>query len=116
MPQPFSPVVAPPSPTLSASPLAILRELGEERTAEAGEVLYRVGDRDYPFIAIIEGEVAILVSAGNEIIRHGDSGFLGELNLLSGQMVFVAAVATKQLRYIAVARDVLRTLLHPPGD
>jgi hypothetical protein len=31
-------------------------------------------------------------------------------------MVFVAAVATKQLRYIAVARDVLRTLLHAPGD
>jgi hypothetical protein len=54
--------VAPPSPTLSASPLAILRELGEERTAEAGEVLYRVGDRDYPFIAIIEGEVAILLA------------------------------------------------------
>ncbi|MGH3337522.1 MAG: cyclic nucleotide-binding domain-containing protein, partial [Propionibacteriaceae bacterium] len=115
MPQPSSPVMAPPSPKLSASQLAILRELGEERTAEVGEALYRVGDRDYPFIAIIEGEVAILDSAGNEIIRHGASGFLGELNLLSGQMVFVAAVATKPLRYIAVARDLLRTLLYEDG-
>ena len=78
-------------------------------------MLYRVGDRDYPFIAIIEGEVAILDGAGNEVIRHGAAGFLGELNLLSGQMVFVAAVTTRPLRYIAVARDVLRTLLYEDG-
>src|SRR5579864_9193702 len=83
-----SPVVAPPSPALSASQLARLAELGEEHRAEVGEVLYRVGDREYPFIAILEGEVAILDAAGGEIVRHGPSGFLGELNLLSGQTVF----------------------------
>ena len=49
----------PASPKLSASQLALLAELGEERTANVGDVLYRVGDRRYPFIAIIEGEVAI---------------------------------------------------------
>ena len=52
-------------------------------------MLYRVGDRSYPFIAILEGEVAILDAAGNEIVRHGASGFLGELSMLSGQTVFV---------------------------
>jgi thioredoxin reductase (NADPH) len=64
---------------------------------------------------IVEGEVAILDSAGNEIVRHGASGFLGELNLLSGQTVFVTAVVTEPLRYIAVPRDVLRTLLYEDG-
>ena len=59
MPQPASPVAPPPSPTLSASQLATLAELGEERTADVGEVLYQVGDRRYPFIAILEGEVVI---------------------------------------------------------
>jgi thioredoxin reductase (NADPH) len=115
MPRPSSPVEPPPSPTLSASQLSTLRELGEERTAEAGEVLYRVGDRAYPFIVVVEGEVAILDSAGNEIVRHGASGFLGELNLLSGQTVFVTAVVTEPLRYIAVPREVLRTLLYEDG-
>jgi thioredoxin reductase (NADPH) len=99
------------SPTLSASQLATLAELGEERTADAGEVLYRIGDQRYPFIAIVEGEVAIHDAAGNELARHGASGFLGELNLLSGQTVFVTAVAAKPLRYIAVDRDSLRPLL-----
>jgi thioredoxin reductase (NADPH) len=115
MQQPSSPVGPPPSPTLSASQLATLRELGEERTAEIGEVLYRVGDREYPFMAIVAGEVAILDAAGNEIVRHGPAGFLGELNLLSGQTVFVTAVVTEPLRYIAVDRGVLRSLLYEDG-
>ena len=85
--------------------------MGEERTARIGDVLYRVGDATYPFIAIEEGEVAILDAAGNEIVRHGTSSFLGELNLLSGQTVFLTAVVTQPLRYIAVDRDVLRDLL-----
>jgi thioredoxin reductase (NADPH) len=104
------------SPRLSPSQLATLAELGEERTAAVGDVLYRVGDQRYPFIAIVEGEVAILDDAGNEIARHGASGFLGELNLLSGQTVFVTAVVTQPVRYIAVDRDVLRPLLFDDGS
>src|ERR671936_319223 len=104
-----------PSPRLSASQMATLAELGEERTAAVGDALYRIGDQRYPFIAIVEGEVAILDEAGNEIARHGASGFLGELNLLSGQTVFVTAVATQPLRYIAVDRDAMRPLLFEDG-
>jgi thioredoxin reductase (NADPH) len=101
----------PASPQLSPSQLATLAELGEERTANVGDVLYRVGDHTYPFIAILEGEVAIVDAAGNEIINHGKSGFLGELNLLSGQTVMVTAVVTRPVRYIALDRDTLRSLL-----
>jgi thioredoxin reductase (NADPH) len=115
MPQPASPIAPPPSPTLSASQLAKLADLGDERTADTGEVLYRVGDREYPFMAIIEGQAVILDAAGNEIVRHGPSGFLGELNLLSGQTVFVTAVAATPLRYIAVPRQVFRDLLYEDG-
>ena len=48
----------PPSPVLSPSQLARLAAVGEERLAAVGDVLYRVGDPTYPFIAIVEGEVA----------------------------------------------------------
>jgi thioredoxin reductase (NADPH) len=100
---------------LSTSQLETLARLGEERTASVGDVLFRVGDERYPFIAIIEGEVAIRDAAGNEIIRHGTSGFLGEMNLLSGQTVFLTAVVTRPLHYIAVDRDDLRPLLFEDG-
>jgi thioredoxin reductase (NADPH) len=100
---------------LSASQLATLAQLGEERSARVGDVLYRVGDARYPFIAIVEGEVAILDAADNEVVRHGTSGFLGEVNILSGQTVFLTAVVTQPLRYIAVDRDDLRRLLFEDG-
>ena len=104
-----------PSSVLSESQLATLASIGEERTAEAGEVLFRVGDRRYPFIAILEGEAAVEDAAGHEIVRHGPSGFLGEMNLLSGQTVFLTAIATQAMRYIAVDRDALRPLLLEDG-
>jgi thioredoxin reductase (NADPH) len=108
-------VPAPASPVLSASQLATLREHGEERSAEVGEALFRVGDARYPFIAILEGEVAVLDASGQEIVRHGTSGFVGEMNLMSGQTVYLTAVATQPLRYIAVDREALRPLLFEDG-
>ena len=103
------------SPALSTSQMEQLAALGERRTARAGDVLFRVGDATYPFIAIEEGEVAIIDAAGNELVRHGASSFLGELNLLSGQTVFLTGVVTQPLRYVAVDRDVLRDLLFEDG-
>ena len=108
-------MAAPESPPLSTGQLARLAELGEERTANVGDELFRVGDRDYPFIAILDGEVAILDAAGNEITRHGASKFLGELSLLSGQTVFLTGVVTEPLRYIAVERDTFREMLFDDG-
>jgi thioredoxin reductase (NADPH) len=105
----------PASPSLSSAQLETLAAAGQEKTARVGDVLYQVGDTRYPVIAIREGEVAILDSAGNEIVRHGASSFLGELNLLSGQTVFLTAIVTEPLRYIAVDRDALRALLFDDG-
>ena len=105
------PGAAPATRVLSSTQLATLAEHGEERTAAVGDRLYEIGDHRYPFIAIIEGEAAVLDSAGREIVRHGASGFLGEINLLSGQTVFVTTVVTRPMRYIAVDREVLRRLL-----
>jgi thioredoxin reductase (NADPH) len=96
---------------LSRSQLETLALHGEERTAEAGETLYEIGDATYPFIAILEGEAAVLDGAGEEIARHGATGFLGEVTLLSGQTVFVNAVAIAPMRYLAVDREALRQLL-----
>ena len=102
-------------PALSASQLATLAGRGQERTASPGDVLFKLGDATYPFIAILEGEAAVHDGAGNEIIRCGRGNFLGELNLLSGQTVFLTAVATQPLRYIAVDRQALRDLLFEDG-
>src|SRR5690349_6021128 len=93
----------------------MLREHGEEGTAEPGEMLFKVGDERFPFIAIVEGEAVVQSESGMEIVRHGKSGFLGELSLLTGQTAYVAAVAATQLTYIAVDREKIRELLNDEG-
>jgi thioredoxin reductase (NADPH) len=109
-------MAAPAKRVLSSSQLATLAEHGVERTAAIGETLYEIGESTYPFIAIVEGEAAILDGEGREVVRHGASGFLGEMNLLSGQTVYLTAVATEPMRYIAVDREVLRNLLFEDGS
>jgi thioredoxin reductase (NADPH) len=100
---------------LSEGQLDLLARYGEERTAAVGEVLFDIGDERYPFIAIREGEAAVLDEGGQEVIRHGPSGFLGEMNLLSGQTVYLRAVVTEPMRYVAVQREQLRALLAEDG-
>ena len=82
----------------------------------SASTLFEVGDERYPFIAIREGEVAILDPAGNEIVRHGDAGFLGEINLLSGQTVFLTAVVTSRCATSKSTAKSLRALLFEDGD
>src|SRR5829696_757780 len=105
----------PGSPVLSDQQIATLAEHGEERTAAVGETLFEAGDERFPFIAILEGEAAVESAAGHEIIRHGASGFVGEMSLLTGQTAFLSAVVTKPMRYIAVDREALRPLLLEDG-
>ena len=102
---------APVSRVLSNDQLDMLAQHGRERTAEVGDVLFKVGDATYPFIAIREGEVTILDANGHEVVKQETSGFLGEMNLLSGQTVFLTAVVSKPLRYVEVERETLRALL-----
>jgi thioredoxin reductase (NADPH) len=101
---------------LSPAQLELLARHGEERTADAGDVLFRIGDKRYPFIVILDGEARIEDAAGNEVVTHGAAGFLGELSLLTGQSAFLTAVATKPMRYLAIDRDELRQLLFDNSD
>jgi thioredoxin reductase (NADPH) len=102
---------SPLSPILSPGQVQALAAVGEERTAAEGEFLFRIGDARYPFIVVLEGEAAVLDGAGTEIARQGAGGFLAELNLLTGQTVYVDCVVTERMRYIAVDREDLRPLL-----
>jgi len=98
-------------PILSAGQFETLLAYGEEGTAAVGDVLYSVGDETYPFIAVLEGEAAIVDASGNEIIRHGTGGFLGEMNLLTGQTVYLTAIVTEPMRYVKVERHRLREVI-----
>jgi thioredoxin reductase (NADPH) len=99
---------------LSDAELATLGPLGVRRAVAAGEYLYREGDASYDFYVVLSGAVEIFVnSEGKErlIVRHEAGRFLGELNLLTGQRVYVSARVAEAGEVIAVSRDALRRLI-----
>ena len=97
-------------PTLDDDELAILDALGTRRLITVGEYLYREGDATYDFYALRSGAVEIVLHSDGEerlIVRHGPGNFLGELNLLTGQRVYVSALVVEPGEVIALPRTAL---------
>lgn len=101
-------------PTLDDSALEVLDRLGTRRSVTAGEYLYQAGDSSYDFFVIISGSIEIIIGSEGEervIIRHGAGRFLGELNLLTGQRVYVSARVIEPGTVIVVPALVLRQVI-----
>ena len=83
-------------PQLSAAQLARLRAYGAPQTVEAGDVLYGPGDTSYDLILADDATVEIVQPATRDepeesLVRFGPGSFLGELNMLTGQAVYLIA-------------------------
>ncbi|MEY2448515.1 MAG: thioredoxin reductase [Acidimicrobiaceae bacterium] len=101
-------------PQLSNEQIEALAAYGVRRRTRSGEVLFREGDPESDFFVILEGKVAIVEGFGDDervISVHGPGRFLGELNLLTGQAVFVTGVVREAGEVLVVPLARLRELL-----
>jgi thioredoxin reductase (NADPH) len=110
-------------PRLNEQQLAALESLGKRRRAKPGEVLFREGDPSCDFYAVASGTVAIIDGYGHpdeDVIGvHRAGRFLGELNALTGEAVFVTGVVSEESELIEVPVERLRQLVAqgtPLGD
>jgi thioredoxin reductase (NADPH) len=90
---------------LSEAQLAELAGFGTELAVEAGQVLYAAGAADYPFFVVLEGAVEIVRPDPNGdavVAEHSDHGFLGELNLLTGQRAYLTARVSRSGRVLSI--------------
>ena len=93
------------APVLSAAALAELAPFGEERAVEAGDILFRAGDATYDFIVILEGEVDIVRpdrESESVLATWGAGQFLGELNMLTGQRLFLTGRVRRSGRILVI--------------
>jgi thioredoxin reductase (NADPH) len=101
-------------PRLDDSQRQHLRAVGELRPVAPGDVLFREGDKGYDFFVVESGVVAIVRGYGAEnrvIAVHGRHRFLGELNLLTGERVYLTAVVRDPGEVIQVRHERLVELL-----
>src|SRR6478735_8689468 len=102
-----------------AADLAVLAGFGTERDVARGETLYRAGDATYDLYVVLAGKVEIIrpdVDGDVVIVEHESGGFLGELNLLTGQRVYLTARMQEAGRVLAIPPHEFRRLMASKPD
>src|ERR1700691_3216090 len=94
------------SPVLDSAQIEVLRRYGSESEVAAGDLLFADGDETYDLIVLLDGGAEIVQDYGRAtqtvLATYGPSQFLGELGLLTGQRVYLTAVASKPGRILRV--------------
>src|SRR5918996_2318241 len=102
------------APKLREDQIEILRRYGQTRKTEAGDVLFRTGDTSNHFIVILEGVVEVIDDFAGEARTIGTflaGRFLGELNMLTGQAMYLTAVVREGGEVLAIPRERLKEVV-----
>jgi thioredoxin reductase (NADPH) len=102
-------------PRLADELLAPLDAAGRRRPLVEGEILFRAGDRSSDFFVVLRGRVAIVdgfqTPAETVLGVHGDSRFVGELNLMTGEPAYLTAIVREAGEAIVLNRDELQAVI-----
>jgi thioredoxin reductase (NADPH) len=101
-------------PKLTDAQVQMLSRYGEERSIEAGEVLWGLGDSNYDVMVVLEGLVAVVVGSGQDarqvaIQRPGD--LMAELNLFTGQGSEAVGIVREKGSVLAIPASEFRALV-----
>ena len=102
------------SQPLADDQIAMLRRIGEVRPTQAGEVLFREGDRGYDLFVILSGRVKISdhqAGVERELAIWGAHEFAAGLNLLTGERLFTTAVVVEPGEVLVVPVSKLQRLM-----
>ena len=102
------------APTLREDQIEILRRYGQTRKTQVGEVLFRAGDTSNDFIVVLEGEAEVIDDFAGEARTIGvflAGRFLGELNMLTGQAMYLTAVVREGGEVLAIPRERLKEVV-----
>jgi thioredoxin reductase (NADPH) len=102
------------APKLRGDQIEVLSRYGKTRKTEVGEVLFRAGDTSNDFIVVLEGEVEVVDDFAGEARTMGvfrSGRFLGELNMLTGQAMYLTAVVRQGGEVLAIARERLKEVV-----
>jgi thioredoxin reductase (NADPH) len=102
------------SPTLTKDQIEFLGRYGETRKTEVGQVLIRAGDRASDFIVVLDGEVEAVDDFAGQARTIGvllAGNFAGELNMLTGQALYLSFVVRKRGEVLAIPRAQLKQVI-----
>ncbi|HEX5848723.1 MAG TPA: FAD-dependent oxidoreductase [Rubrobacter sp.] len=102
------------APRLRTDQIKILKRYGHTRTTEVGDVLFRAGDTENDFVVVLEGEVKVGDDFPGEWRTIGtfhEGRFLGELNMLTGQAMYLTGVVSEAGEALFITRERLKEVV-----
>ena len=102
------------APTLREDQIEILERYGQTSKTQVGDILFRAGDTSNDFIVVLEGEVQVVDDFAGEARTIGTflpGRFLGELNMLTGQAMYLTAVVSEAGEVLTVPRERLKEVV-----
>jgi thioredoxin reductase (NADPH) len=108
-------------PVLTDEQLARLSSYGDELDVAVGDSLFESGEAAPDLIVILEGSIdlvqaATLDAAEEDIARFEARDFVGELNLLTGQRIFLSARVAEAGRVARISQLAFRRLMADEPD
>ncbi|HEV2687599.1 MAG TPA: FAD-dependent oxidoreductase [Bryobacteraceae bacterium] len=101
-------------PKLTDAQIARLAAFGQQRQAQAGEILFDPGDERHGVFVVLAGGIeAVSLASGEEVIIRtlGRGMFTGEVNQLSGRRSLVRVRTTEASSLLEIDRDNLRRIM-----
>jgi thioredoxin reductase (NADPH) len=103
-------------PQLTREQLARIASYGARQDVRLRDVVFRPGDPAYDLILIEVGRIEIVSPAGDGepeavVASYGPGGFLGELNLLTGQTAYLTGRVAEPGRIRRISQDRFRQLM-----
>jgi thioredoxin reductase (NADPH) len=100
-------------PRLSDEQIMLLSKYGERRRLPKGATLFCEGDRDCGLFVVLDGRVVVLQEDDPEgesrvIAVHARGRFVGDLSMLTGQAVYVTALAQTDVEVLEIPYERLK--------
>jgi len=107
-------VEAPASQLLTDDHIAMLRRVGEVRPTQAGEVLFREGERECELFVILSGQLKLCdhqAGVERDLVTWGPRDFVAGLGLFTGERYFTAGVVVEPGEVLVVPGHKLQRLV-----
>jgi thioredoxin reductase (NADPH) len=102
-------------PVLTPAQIERIRRLGRTRHVNAGDVLFKPGDRAVPFFVLLSGSMDIVqqVLHGERAVAiHDRPGqFTGEISMISGQPIMLLGRVTQPGDFVELDNEALRSII-----
>jgi thioredoxin reductase (NADPH) len=100
-------------PRLTDDQIMLLSRYGERKSLTKGTKLFCAGDRDCGLFVVLDGRVRVVQEASPEgesrvLAVHGRGRFVGDLSILTGQAVYVTAVAQTDVEVVELSYERLK--------